>query len=331
MATVPVVGIRAIVSALERLGLDPGALLADAGLARSDLTDPDGRLPTDQADALWAAAYRRSGDERLAMRAAQQLRAGDYRTLTYLAAACPTLGAGLTRILGFFDLVDRRIRWTLDDASDPVSLRLGFDGVADPLPRPAVEYTLGATVVSTRLTTGLDWRPLRVEVGFPRPDDDAAAEHEDVLGPMVYEAEHTRLLIAGTWWRHPVPNANRGVAELLTDLAGRQVRDLPPAESLEERLHGAIGNSLVGGPPTVDEVAKTLGMSTRSLQRRLAEAGTSFRHAVDEVRKRNGVLLVEDRGLALSEVSWLLGFSDPRAFTRAFRRWHDTTPSAWRA
>lgn len=316
---------------MDRIGVSSDALLAGVGLRRGTLDDPDARIPTEQADALWSAAFRASGDERLAMRAVGQLRAGDYRTLTYLAAHCRTLGDGLRRVVQLFDLIDRRIRWTLDDRADPLSLRLGFEGLSDPLPRAPVEYTLGALISTLRATTRLDWQPLRVEVGFADPGGDAAAEHTRVLGPMRYEAPCTQLLVARRWWRAPVPSADGALADMLADLAARQIRELPGDDDLRTRLRRAIGEALVGGAPTLAQMARQLGISERTLQRRLREGSTTFRDELDATRKATAELLLEDPGLALSEASWLLGFSDPRAFTRAFRRWHQIPPSAWRA
>ena len=117
---------------------------------------------------------------------------------------------------------------------------------------------------------------------------------------------------------------------LQAHLGARQVEDLPKAQDLRTRLHEALRKALVGGSPSLDEVASSLGMSARSLQRRLSESGTTFRTEIDAVRNHTAQLLLQDPKLALSEVAWLLGFSDPRAFTRAFRRWHGVTPSAFR-
>ena len=329
-ATVPAVGVRALVRALARINVPTERLLADSGIDRKTLDDPDGRIDVASADAVWASAYRLSGDERLAMQAVQTLQANDYRTLTYIAANCLTLGEGLRRILGFFDLIDRRIQWTLDATGDPVTLGLGFEGASEPLPRAPVEYTLGALVHTVRLATGLDWRPLRVDVPFSVPDSEAAAEHERVLGPMRYDAPATRLIIPRYWWLHPVPSADGALADLLTELARRLVSELPVEDDLRNRLRRAVGGALVGGPPTIGTIARQIGVSERSLQRSLGALGTTFRDEVDAVRRASAAMFIEDPNLALSEVSWLLGFSDRRAFTRAFRRWHGTSPSSWR-
>lgn len=169
-------------------------------------------------------------------------------------------------------------------------------------------------------------------MGFLEPGPEAAAEHDRVLGPMAYGCEETRLLIPRPVWRSPVPGADRAVADMLEELAARRVQELPGDDGdLRAQLHEANREGLVGGPPSLDDVARRLALSRRSLQRRLTAEGRSFRGEVDDVRKQQAAWLLEDSNLALSEVAWLLGFSDPRPFTRAFRRWHGTTPSAWRA
>jgi AraC-like DNA-binding protein len=77
-------------------------------------------------------------------------------------------------------------------------------------------------------------------------------------------------------------------------------------------------------------VARRLALSARTLHRRLAEEGTGFSALVDEVRRTRALALLEDGKLAASQAAFLLGFQDPAAFFRAFRRWTGTTPRAWR-
>ena len=330
-STVPAIGIRALLRALQRLNLDTDALLTAAGLSPDMLLEPDARVDAGKADALWALAYRQSGDEHLAIRAAQQLKANDYRSLSYLAAYSRTLGEGIQRLVRWFDLIDRRLRWSIDASGDPVFLSLSIEGVPHPLPRPPVEYTLGAMMVTLRATLELDWRPLRIDVGFARPDDDTAVLHEELFGSRVaYGAHDTRVLIQKFWWNHAIPRADASLADMLEELASRRVRELPDDDDLKARLHRVLGSSLQGGPPTIEAVARELGVSARSLQRHLQVEGSSFRAELAAVRRAHAKLLLADPMMALAEVSWLLGFSDPRAFTRAFRRWHGVPPSIWR-
>lgn len=98
-----------------------------------------------------------------------------------------------------------------------------------------------------------------------------------------------------------------------------------------ERLRHLIAEALQNGVPELPALARSLGMSERSLRRRLDELGTSFRDVLDAVRKELALNHVKDRRLSLSEVAFLLGFSEPSTFHRAFKRWTGDTPAAFRA
>jgi len=95
-------------------------------------------------------------------------------------------------------------------------------------------------------------------------------------------------------------------------------------------IRDAIRQRIAQGPPHIEEIAVSCPLKTRTLQRRLAEAGTSYSRIVDEVRFEAACGLLEDRGLTLAEIASALGYSDPANFTRAFTRWSGITPRVYR-
>ena len=97
-----------------------------------------------------------------------------------------------------------------------------------------------------------------------------------------------------------------------------------------ETIRGAIMQRITQGPPHIEEIAASCPLKTRTLQRRLAEAGTTYSRIVDEVRFQAACRLLEDSSLPLAEIASALGYSDPANFTRAFTRWTGTTPRAYR-
>jgi AraC-like DNA-binding protein len=92
-----------------------------------------------------------------------------------------------------------------------------------------------------------------------------------------------------------------------------------------------VAEELSRGVPTVEDVARRMATSERTLRRRLEEGGSSFRELLDDTRERLARNYVRDRRMALSEVAFMLGFSEPSAFHRAFKRWTGTTPAAFRS
>ncbi|MCC6623123.1 MAG: AraC family transcriptional regulator [Deltaproteobacteria bacterium] len=330
--TVLSVATRAVLEACERLGLDGAALLASARIDRADLADPDARIPSEQADQLWAAAFARADDPMLSLNAALALPVGAYRVLHYIGAHAPTLGAGLERVTRYFPLVDARVTWRIDHAGGDVALSMAIPGLASGVPRPPAEYTFAAILHQTRASTGIPWWPRRVD--FEHAATSAiAARHRQAFGcPCEHGADRTAMVLDVATWERPVPHADPGLFALLDRHAGALVAEVPREAGLVARVRALLGARMQAGEPVdMATAARLLGLGERTLQRRLDEEGTRFAALVDEVRAQTAKTLLADRTIALSEIAFLLGFSEQSAFTRAFKRWTGETPALARA
>jgi AraC-like DNA-binding protein len=319
---------RALVGACQRLGVAPAALLRRAGLGAAALDDPDGRIAAAAADALWEAASAAAGDPALALHAAEQTPYGAFRVLDYLAASGATLGEGLGRVAAYFPLVDPRGSLAVGDGrGDPVAVTFtSTEGV--PLPPAAQEYTLAILVSRVRHVLSPSWRPAEVRLAFARPEE--VREHTRVFGVEPrFGAPTAALAISRADWARPTASGDPGLFAAL-DGHARALLERAGAAPLAERIRAAIAADLPGHEPSLAAVARRLALSPRSLQRRLAEAGTSFARTVDLVREERAKAALRSGDVAIAEVSWLLGFSEQSAFTRAFRRWTGASPTEWR-
>ena len=117
---------------------------------------------------------------------------------------------------------------------------------------------------------------------------------------------------------------------MLEDHAAAIVAAMPQTDSLAAKVRRAIASRISQGDVQIENVAHTLAMSTRSLQRRLAGEGVSYQELLDEVRRNAASSYLAQNRLAIGEVGYLLGYSEPAAFHRAFKRWHGVTPQAYR-
>jgi AraC-like DNA-binding protein len=317
--------------AFEALGLDGDELLAEVGLDRATLADADRRIPAAAADRLWQAAMARSRDPDLPLHAAERLEFGAYRVIDHLAAHAPTLGRSFERIAAYFGLVDPRAKLEIGEHGELCSIGIAATAPGMKVPLPALEYTFAALYLRTRAGLGIDYWPARVDFAAAPPH--ASTEHERVFGcPLRFEAEHSRLLIhRADWDRAPVRAADASLFEVLDQHAALLLAALPPASPLLAELREAITTELRDGEATLARVGKRLGMSGRTLQRRLDEQQLEFRTIVDEVAGELAKAYLHDRALGLGEVAFLLGFADQSAFTRAFKRWTGVTPGRWRA
>ncbi|MFN0253857.1 MAG: helix-turn-helix domain-containing protein, partial [Kofleriaceae bacterium] len=197
------------------------------------------------------------------------------------------------------------------------------------LPAPAQGYSLAAMVTRARACAGAAWAPDAVEVTFRAPPD--LAELRRVFRcELRFGRAAPRLVCSRATWDAPVTDADPALLAVLEDHAQRLLRELPPTEDFVSRVRRVISHELGGGEPSTAHIARSLGTSERTLQRRLSEAGQTFANLLDETRAATAKAHLRDPAMSLSSIAFLLGFADQSAFTRAFRRWTGATPSAFR-
>jgi AraC-like DNA-binding protein len=320
---------RALIAACERLGLDGAALLAELGLDREQLADPELRIPATTADALWQAVAARIDDPNLALKAAEQLPFGAYRVIDHLAAHAQTIGAAFERVAAYFPLIDPRARITITQHDDRHEVALGSTLPGTTLRRQAAEYTFAALLLRIRTGSGLDFAPTRVRFATAAPG--SIAELERVFGcPLEFDADRHALEFGDADWTRRCLRADASLFEVLDQHAAMLLAALPPASPLVAQLREAIAAELSTGEPTLARIGKRLGMSGRTLQRRLDDEQLRFGAVVDEVEAEFAKARLADASLAICEVAFMLGFADQSAFTRAFKRWTGMTPGRWR-
>jgi AraC-like DNA-binding protein len=327
-STVPTIAARALLEVCADRGLDRTALCAGTGLAGLDLEDRELRIPVEAEEALWGQAMAATGDPALGLFAAERLRDDDYGVLVYLGRHAATVGEAMARVVRWFALVNRQVCLDIVRSEHDVALTMSVLGLPGPLPRAAAEYTLAATLLRMRSATGLPIIPLHVDLPFPMPEDREAQRVFQC--PVHHGAPSPRLVLSVPTWTTAVPGADAALSAILERHAALLADSIPEVEEFIDRVRRHVAEGLPDGAPSVQTVAQGLGMSGRSLQRRLQEEGHSFSALVDEVRLRLARLHVAQPDASLAETAFLLGFSEQSAFTRAFRRWTGETPGAWR-
>jgi len=326
-ATTATTSSRALMAACAKLGLDTREILAAAGLTAAQLDDPDGQVSCDRVAVLWQAALASAHDADLGLQAAVAVPFGAYRVIDFLAASAPTVGEGFVRVARYFPLINPTLELRIHEAATEVAVELAAHEPAA-LPRPLAEFVLAVTFLHCRRASGREWPLRRATFAFPAPADPAA--HARVFGaPVRFGQPRTELVLARDVWQLPSHNASLELLRTLEDHADRLLAN-QRARELEARVARVLAEELRGGDPSLVHVARRVGMSARTLQRRLADEGVSFADLVDRTRREFAEDYLRDRSLALSEIAYLLGFSEQSAFTRAFQRWHGTSPSRYR-
>jgi AraC-like DNA-binding protein len=323
--TVATTSSRALLSACEQLGLDRQVLLAAAGLTAAEVDDPDGRLGVAHVSALWQKALELSGDPGLGLRIALAVPFGAYRVIDFLAASAPTVGEGLVKVARYFPLINAALTWTITHDASAVRMSLDHPGVPGTLPRAYAEYALAVTVLHCRHANGFSWPLVEVTFAFPSPPE--PREYEHALGcPVRFGHRVNTFVLSQATWAMPSRASSSELLRTLEAHADTMLASLDASRVTSTRVARLIIEELEGGDPSLARVARRMALSPRSLQRRLAEEQTTFAEVLDQTRRHMAQAYINDRALALTEVAYLLGFSEHSAFSRACQRWFGQAP-----
>lgn len=315
--------LRAFGDALGRLGYDVDALLAAAGLRRAELDDPDAMLPCTAMAQLIAGAAAERRHPNLPAHLASATPIGSYALLDYLVLTSDTVADALEQLVRYFHVTRSSIRFALVHDGDVT--RLVIDAGADTF---AALYDSALVVHHLRTETGQRVRFSCVSL-MHEPDD--RRDLERLLGcPVVAPSTWSGVELGRDMLSLPLLRRDANLRRVLERHAEAAQPHPESDSSAVAQVSAAIASRLKLGVPTLAVVARQLAMAPRTLQRRLADEGTTFERLTDDVRRRTAERLLRDASLAVGEIGYLLGFSEPSAFQRAFRRWHRLSPLAFR-
>jgi len=171
--------------------------------------------------------------------------------------------------------------------------------------------------------------PLAVHLSLPAPDDPSAFDAHFAC-PIHFGAPRDAFEVSDAQLALPNRLGDASISHFFDTHLDHALTELPEDDGLTRRVRSEISHALSEGVPTLTQMAKLLGMSRRTLQRRLAEVGVAYQALVSEVRRTLAEQLLRSSDYALAEVAFLTGFSDQSTFSRAFKRWSGQTPRAYR-
>jgi len=312
-----------------RNGLDAGVLLEEANIEPAVLGQLDGRVPVESFARLWQVLARRLPDKVLALEWQAAFKPGDMGVLGYVLGQLSNLQEALEAALRYSVLTNEGAALSLE-RSPPVA-RLECRLVPALLATQQVPEGVHVTTVSM-IRRLVDQHFVPTAVHLPHPRTERTAALEKFFGVKV---EHGRpgmaLELPAALLDQPIVGADPALGAYLRQQAEQMLVRTHPPHSVSHEIARRIAGRLPTGEPAQAEIAKQMGMSERTLQRRLADEGTTFNKLLEEARRTIALGYLADRKLAAYEVSFLLGYAEPATFFRAFKRWTGQTPQQYRA
>jgi AraC-like DNA-binding protein len=324
---------RALLAGFRGVGLDAEAIREAAGVSRSALAPVDGVLPAEAFGILWQEAFRRAPREELPTEVGLAVPFGAFGPLDYLAASSADVASAFHSLAAWFRTVASGMSLEVERADGGGEIRIVCSPEGPPPGRPrevSDEFTIAVTL--GRFRSRPTSSPFRVsEVRLTRAAPPRPSRHAALLGTeVVFGCAVAALRVPAETWAAKLPGADPMLQETLRGLAERL--ELGKASGdLEQAVRARLRSLLPQGGGDAGEVARSLGMSVRTLHRKLRAEGRAFGDVVDLFRESEAERLLAAGTVPLAEVAYRLGFSDQSAFTRAFRRWKGAPPSAWLA
>ena len=263
------------------------------------------------------------------VRVGASMRCDDYGAFGLAWKTAPTLGGSYARAERYGKVLTSVSRHEVVEEGGALYMRLHRDGARDLGLRLSNEQTVVAVTQISREVSSRPFNPEAVFFTHAAPDDISA--HEAYFGcPVYFSSDRDGLQVSAAALDVPNRLGDAGVSDFFDTHLERELAALADDGALARRVRIQISHALSQGVPNVTDVAGRLGMSARTLQRRLADTGYAYQQLVDAARRELAERLLQGTDYSLAEVAFMTGFSDQSAFTRAFKRWAGETPRSFR-
>jgi AraC-like DNA-binding protein len=305
-------------------------MLRSVGLEPDEALDVTERIADDAYyDLLERIAVQVDAPHELPLRVGPLMRLDDYGALGLAWKSAPDVRSSLERVERYCRLWTDNLTYELEDHDDRVEFILHRSGERRLGMRLSNEATLASAASLIRQSSSRQFCPLAVSMKHVAPRSIAA--HERYFGcPVRYGSERDALSIAHEALARPNHLGDDGISRFLLSHLDRELESLGTETPLESLVEREVSRSLSEGVPRMEDVARRLAMSERTLHRRLSERGVSFKSLVAATRRQVAENLLRDSRYTATEVAFLTGFSEQSAFNRAFKRWTGQTPTAFR-
>ena len=312
---------------LEELGVRVSAVLRRAGLPLESSNLPRVLVSTEELFGLWRAIGEVSTNAAIGLLLGTESKTERFHPIGIAALSTENFGSAIDQMARYKQLTcPEEILQEKDNEEWSIQFRWLL---ADEVEPPVLNECCFAWVLSiARHGTGTRLSPLRVEFVQPRPHVKAIERHFGC--PVICGASRNAIVFRATDAQRPFVTRN---AELLAMLAPQFEEELKQEngdENFVERVRIAIQQKLTGQRPTIEDIADELHISSRTLQRRLQDAGSSFQRVLEEARRQLARHYLNNSVLELNEAAYLLGYGDANSFVRAFRTWEGVPPARWR-
>jgi AraC-like DNA-binding protein len=326
--TIAASGVRALLDLAVSRGASRRALIERSRIDPSEIADRDNRVPFSKYVALMRAGQEFCKDPALALHFGETV---DPREISF------THEIGASSLAEAFSIGNRYAPLSVevgDENTDRLTLtRIGgqlwvVDNRKNANAFPELTESGFARMVCT-MRRVLNGKQLLKAVHFTHAAPTYRAEYDRIFGvPLVFDSDKNALLLDDAVMSFKPPTGSSYVAQVLTERADELLEKLESSKSVRDRVERLLMESLRGGDVSMNAIASKLGVSRQTLFRRLKAESVTFERVLDDLRHRLATHYLGEGKMSVNQTAYLVGFSDPAAFSRAFKRWTGLSPRA---
>lgn len=320
-----------VLHVLKLQGQDVAALCQEAGIDPVQLQDVHSRVTIAQMVALWQAAVRVTANPDLALHVGKALNPTSAGIIAYVMMNAPTLHQSLRQLCKYQDIVCEGIRTSLQVQGQEAQVLLEVVSPALHEPRYAIDCEMVIYKNAFEALIGQELPHSKIMFAYPEPE--SKAEHRRLFGeavPIEFNARYSGFVFDADKLQLPVVSANPELNLIFEQYANEYLQRLREPSSMTERVQRELAQQLKGEEPSLKSIARSLALSVRSLQAKLSEEGTTYQRVLDGVRQDLAQQHLQSGRHTVADVAYLLGFSEPSAFSRSFKKWTGLAPQLYR-
>lgn len=320
-------GTAAIPAVLTSRGADPAEVLDEAGVSPDLFDDPDNVISLVALDRLLQHCVAVTGCRHFGLLVGQRGGLHSLGLVGLVVRYSPDVATALSKLGSYLHLHNRGAISTVTTGGGKAMITYDFHQ-----PNLRAIDQLGSGALASmhcvlRTLCGRDWRPIEVHFAHHEPED-VRPFRQFFRAPLQFDAAQNAIVFSHHWLKRPLPEVDPELDRLLRrHIDALEAQD---GDDLPDQVRAVLRTVLLTDDAGIQQVAALFSMHTRTLSRRLHSFGTSFKALADEGRSEFARKMLQNTALDVFQIASSLGYADASAFTRAFRRWTDSTPAAWR-
>ena len=320
--------IAPLIELIKKKGIDVNIFLSDAGLDADILNSPDNKITLEKYHALFTKGASLTNDRFFGLHAGESFTMMS-NILGYLMMNCTNTGEALRKYTQYQQLTEDIKKFDIIQNKNNIIIEISIKD--DELDRDMhlVDYNLSGFVSYWRALTGKQFPA--IETSFRHQGTFDISEYARIFkSRLTFRAEKNAFVVPKESTAIPILQPNE---ELLLYFE-KHINDILKRVSIEETLTDKVRKNLIksikGDVPSIVEISKHFSMSVRSLQNKLNDEDTTYSAILNSLRKEMAIEYLKDKNVTIAEISFLLGFSEPSAFHRSFKKWTNATPNMFR-